>query len=154
MLWWRSWLHFASHQFGSFTKIRADLHHFSTIFGDFQMQFAQFLWFSAPIWIILANHLAFTESISPVPYVYFLLASTEWSFHSGRIQMVHFTPTGMNWSLLTGMEWTIACWLEWSGTFYSPRIDWSISFWPKLNGPYHFGWNEMSISFWFLCHLT
>ena len=61
---------------------------------------------------------------------YFLFASTEWPFHSGRNEMIHFIPAGMEHFIPAGMEW-------------------AISFRPERNGPFHSGRNEMTIPFWF-----
>ena len=38
---------------------------------------------------------------------YFLFASTEWTFHSGRNEMVHSIPAGMKQFIPAGMEWAI-----------------------------------------------
>ena len=38
---------------------------------------------------------------------YFLFASTEWTFHSGRNEMVHFIPAGMEQFIPAGMKWVI-----------------------------------------------
>ena len=38
---------------------------------------------------------------------YFLFASTEWTFHSSRNEMVHFIPAGMEQFIRAGMKWVI-----------------------------------------------
>ena len=47
-----------------------------------------------------------------MPTAYFLFASTEWTFHSGRNEMVHFIPAGMEQFILAGMKWVIPFWPE------------------------------------------
>ena len=38
---------------------------------------------------------------------YFLFASTEWTFHSGRNEMVHSIPAGMKQLIPARMKWVI-----------------------------------------------
>ena len=52
---------------------------------------------------------------------YFLFASTEWTFHSGRNEMVHSIPAGMKQFIPAGMEWAIPFRPEWNGSFHSGR---------------------------------
>ena len=69
---------------------------------------------------------------------YFLFASTEWPFHSGRNEMIHF--------IQAGMEWVISFWPEWNGPFHS---SWNgmtfFSFQPEWIGPFHSSWREVTI---------
>ena len=50
---------------------------------------------------------------------YFLFASTEWTFHSGRNKMVHLIPAGMEQFIPAGKEWAITFWTQMNGQYYS-----------------------------------
>ena len=72
---------------------------------------------------------------------YFLFASTEWTFHSDRNEMVHSIPARMEHFIPAGMEWVIPFRPEGNGQFSSGRnemshsipagIKWVIPFRPK-----------------------
>ena len=68
---------------------------------------------------------------------YFLFASTEWTFHSGRNEMVHFIPAAMEQFIPAGMKWSG---MKWTIPF---RPEWTCSLRSEWNGSFHSGRNEM-----------
>ena len=78
--------------------------------------------------------------------VFFLFASTEWTFHSGQNGAVHSGRNWMDHFILAGMEWSIPFQLEWISQFHSDQnqlVHSILTFWKAWNKPFHSSRSEL-----------